>query len=112
LNGSKRTLAAISTAQNGGGQVVVIGDSDFASPAFMSPIPDNEIFFTNLIDSVSSSANLSSIRAKTVSSRPLEDISDSAKSSWKFLAICGGAIIISLYGFFHLRRRKKKSTAV
>lgn len=112
LNSSKKTLAAISTAQNGGGQVIVFGDSDFVSPVFMQPIPDNEIFFANLVESISSSADLSSIRTKAVSEHPLEVISDSAKSSWKFLAIGGGAIIISLYGFIHLRRRKKKSTTV
>lgn len=113
LNGNKNTLAAISTAQNGGGQVIVIGDSDFASPVFFqTPIQDNEIFFTNLVESISSSADLSSIRAKNVSDRPLEEISDSAKNSWKFLAIGGGAIIISIYGFIRIRKRKKKSATV
>lgn len=109
LSGGKETLAAISTAQSGGGQVIVIGDSDFVSPVFMQPIPDNEIFFTNLIESVSSSANLSSIRTKNISARPIKELTDSEKGYWKFLAIGGGAIIISVYGFVRIGRRKKKS---
>lgn len=111
LSGAKRILAAISTAQSGGGQVIVIGDSDFVSPAFMQPIPDNEIFFTNLIESISSSANLSSIRAKNISARPIKELTDSEKNYWKFLAIGGGAIIISAYGFVRISKRKKKSRA-
>jgi len=111
LSGGKKTLAAISTAQNGGGQVVVIGDSDFVSPVFMDPISDNEIFFTNLVDSISSSANLSSIRAKNISDRPIEELSDSQKNAWKFATIVGGAIIVSAYGFIRIRKRKKKSTS-
>lgn len=112
LNGSKRTLAAISTAGNGGGQVVVIGDSDFVSPSFMEPISDNEIFFANLIDSISSAANLSSIRSKNVAERPLRETGDNEKRAWKFAVIGGGALVLGLYGIVRLRKRKKKSTAV
>jgi len=76
----------------------------------MDPISDNEIFFTNLVDSISSSANLSSVRAKNISDRPIEELSDSQKNAWKFATIVGGAIIISAYGFIRIRKRKKKST--
>ncbi len=112
LNGSKRTLAAISTAKDGDGEVIVIGDSDFVSPAFMEPISDNEIFFANLIDSISNSANLASIRSKSVSERPLRETSDSEKNAWKFAVIGGGAIVLGVYGLVRLRRRKKKSVAI
>lgn len=111
LSGKKRTLSAISTAQDGGGQVIVFGDSDFVSPAFMNPISENEIFFTNLVDSVSSSANLSSIRTKNISDRPIKKVSDSERNYWKFFAIAGGTIIFSAYGFLRLRKRKRLSGA-
>jgi ABC-type uncharacterized transport system involved in gliding motility auxiliary subunit len=109
LNGSKRTLAAISKAKNGDGQVIVIGDSDFVSPSFMDPISDNEIFFANLIDSISNSADLASIRSKSVSERPLRETDDKEKNIWKFAVIGGGALVLGLCGVMRLRRRKKKS---
>ncbi len=111
LNGSKRTLAAISTANDGGGQVVVIGDSDFVSPSFMNPISDNEVFFANLIDSISNSADLASIRSKNISERPLRETDDGEKNAWKFAVIGGGALVLGLYGVMRLRKRKKKSAA-
>lgn len=108
-NGSQKTLAAIATAQNGGGQVVVIGDSDFVSPGFMQSISDNEIFFLNLIDSISSSANLASIRAKNIQERPLRAMTESEKGYWKAFAILGGAAALGAYGFLRLRKRKRLS---
>lgn len=111
LSGSRRTLAAISKAKGGEGQVIVIGDSDFASPAFMNPISDNEIFFTNLIDSISSSANLSLIRAKNISDRPIDNLADSDKNFWKFFAIFGGTIVLAAYGSMRIRKRRQKSRA-
>jgi ABC-type uncharacterized transport system involved in gliding motility auxiliary subunit len=110
-NAGKKTLAAISTAKSGSGQVIVIGDSDFVSPTFMQPIPDNETFFLNLVDSISSSANLSSIRSKNISARPLKDLSESDKNYWKFFAIGGGAILLCAYGFMRISKRKKLSRA-
>ena len=109
-NGGKKTLAALSKAKNGEGQVVVIADSDFVSPSFMqSTIPDNETFFLNLVDSISSSASLSSIRSKNISERPLREVSESARNTWKFIALAGGAIILSAYGLMRINKRKKIS---
>jgi len=106
----KKILAASATAKDGsGGQVVVIGDSDFVSPDFMSPISDNEIFFLNLVDSVSSAANLSSIRSKNISGRPIRAIADNEKNYWKFFTIFGGAVLLGAYGFIRISKRKKLS---
>lgn len=105
----KNVLAAVSKAKNGDGQVIVIGDSDFISPSFMQPIPDNETFFLNLVDSISSSANLSLIRSKNISERPLRDLSEEEKNNWKILAVAGGAFVFCAYGFFRLSKRKKLS---
>jgi len=110
LSPAQRTLAAISSAKDGG-EVVVIGDSDFVSPGFMQGIPDNEIFFTNLIDSISSSANLSSIRAKNISDRPIRSVDEGERNYWKFVVICGGTILISVYGFMRIRKRRRLSSA-
>jgi ABC-type uncharacterized transport system involved in gliding motility auxiliary subunit len=106
-SGGKKVLAAISSAKNGQGQVIVVGDSDFASPSFMQPITDNETFFLNLIDSISSSASLSSIRSKNISERPLRETSESEKNYWKLFAVAGSAALLGVYGFVRINRRKK-----
>jgi ABC-type uncharacterized transport system involved in gliding motility auxiliary subunit len=108
---SQKTMAAIARAKSGDGQVIVIGDSDFVSPSFMQPISDNEIFFLNLVDSVSSSANLSSIRSKSVTDRPLRETSDGEKNFWKAFVIAGGVIVLGAYGLNRINKRRKLSRA-
>lgn len=108
-NGGQQVLAAIATGKEKGGQVVVIGDGDFVSPGFLNPISDNEIFFLNLVDSVSSPTNLSSIRAKNISARPLKELTESEKNSWKFFSILGGPLLLGAYGFLRINRRRKLS---
>jgi len=105
----RRVLAALATAQAGSGQVIVIGDSDFVSPSFIDPVEDNETFFLGLIDSVSSSANLSAIRSKSVATRPLRETTDAEKNSWKFFGVAGGALLLGAYGILRLSRRRKLS---
>ncbi len=89
------------------GSVFVIGDSDFILSDFAGSAPDNKTFFMNLVDSVSNSANLSSIRAKSITDRPIREIDESEKSYWKFAVIFGAAIVLDIYGFFRIMKRKK-----
>lgn len=112
VNGSKKTIAAFSRPKDensNGGSLFVIGDSDFVSPNFIRQVPDNEIFFINLIDSVSNSVNLSSIRSKNIVDRPLKELDESEKNYWKFISIFAGAILIDVYGAFRIMKRKKKN---
>jgi ABC-type uncharacterized transport system involved in gliding motility auxiliary subunit len=109
-NGGRRTLAAMATSASGG-EIVVVGDSDFVSPTFMQPIPDNETFFLNLVDSISSSVNLSSIRSKNINDRPLRELTEGERSYWKFFSVAGGTILLCAYGFMRISRRRKLSRA-
>ncbi len=111
-NGSKKTVAAVSQSKDensGSGSLFVIGDSDFVSVNFIRQVPDNEIFFVNLIDSVSNSANLASIRSKNIVDRPIDDLDESEKNYWKFISIFAGAILIDAYGVFRIMKRRKRS---
>ena len=111
-SGSKKTVAAVSQPKNENsesGSLFVVGDSDFVSSNFIRQVPDNEIFFVNLIDSVSNSANLASIRSKNIVDRPIKDLDESEKNYWKFIAIFAGAILIDVYGVFRIMKRRKSS---
>ena len=108
--GSKKTIVAFAEPKDessGKGILFVVGDSDFISPEFLRQFPSNEIFFMNLIDSVSNSANLASIRSKNIVDRPLKELEESEKNYWKFISIFGAAILIDIYGVYRITRRKR-----
>ena len=112
VSGSKKIVAAVSQSKNENlesGTLFVLGDSDFVSLNFIKQVSDNEIFFINLIDSVSNSANLASIRSKNIVDRPIDDLDEAEKNYWKFIAIFVGAILIDVYGVFRIMKRKKSS---
>jgi len=111
--GSKKTIAAYAEPkdQNSNkGLLFVVGDYDFISPGFSRQAPDNETFFMNLVDSVSNSVNLASIRSKNIIDRPLKEIDEAEKKYWKFIAIFASAILINIYGIFRIMKRRKKSS--
>lgn len=106
----KKSIGVFSQPKNAdskSGSVFVIGDSDFILPYFVGNFPDNKTFFMNLVDSVSNSVNLSSIRAKSIADRPIQDLDEAQKSYWKFIAIFGAAPLLDVYGFFRIMKRKK-----
>ncbi len=109
---AQRVLAAVSKPKDensNSGLLFVIGDSDFISPGFTRQAPDNETFFLNLVDSISNSANLASIRSKNIADRPIKDIDESKKNYWKFVAIFSAAVLIDIYGVAKITKRRKRS---
>lgn len=110
--GGQKTIVAISEPKDKDskkGILFVAGDSDFISPNFSQQIPDNKTFFMNLIESVSNSVNLASIRSKNIIDRPLKELDESKKNYWKFFAIFSGAILIDVYGGLRIIRRRKRN---
>ncbi|MBU3924829.1 GldG family protein [Patescibacteria group bacterium] len=108
--GVKKTIVAFSQPKaedSKSGLVYVIGGSEFVSSNFIGSAPDNKTFFINLIDSVSNSVNLSSIRAKSIVDRPIKDLDETEKNYWKFISIFGAALLLDICGFFRIMKRKK-----
>ncbi len=89
------------------GRILAIGDSYFVLLNFSKQISDNQTFFLNLVDSVSNTVNLSSIRAKNIADRPIKELNESEKNYWKFVSILGVALLINAYGFFRIMGRRK-----
>jgi len=109
---SQRVLVAFSKPKDensSSGLLFVVGDSDFISSGFTRQAPDNETFFLNLVDSISNSANLASIRSKNIVDRPIKDIDEPEKNYWKFLAIFAAAVLVDIYGVARITRRRKRS---
>ncbi len=106
----KKTIVAFASPKakdSRNGSVFVAGGSFFVLPDFIGNAPDNKTFFMNLIDSISNSVNLSLIRAKSIMDRPIKELDESQKNYWKFASIFAAALVLDIYGFFRIMKRKK-----
>jgi ABC-type uncharacterized transport system involved in gliding motility auxiliary subunit len=90
-------------------KIVVVGDADFIQDGFVGGNPDNLIAFQNLVDSLSLDEDLISIRSKGASSRPIREISDSARNAYKFGNIFGVTVLVLAFGMvrYFLRRKSR-----
>lgn len=108
--GGRKNIVAFSQPKeksSKSGSVFVAGGSFFILSDFVGSAPDNKTFFMNLVDSVSNSVNLSSIRQKNIQERPIKELNESEKNYWKLIVIFGAAIALDVYGFFRIMKRKK-----
>ncbi|MFH1662227.1 MAG: GldG family protein [Candidatus Falkowbacteria bacterium] len=101
----KRRTLAISVFGNE--RLIVVGDSDFIKDNFLRNMPDNLVFFQNLVDSLSLDEDLISIRSQGVSDRPIKELSDGAKMAIRYFNVFGLTIIIMAFGMFRYYMRKK-----
>ncbi len=88
-------------------KLAVVGDSDSISDNFIQNYPANGQFYMNLIDYLASDVDLISIRSKQALSRPIKQISDQQKQTYRWASVGFGpalALIISLFIFW---QRKK-----
>lgn len=91
-------------------RLIVVGDSDFITDGFVFNNPDNATLMQNLVDSLSFDEDLINIRSKGVTSRPIKsDLSDSARSTIRYLNIFGLTLIVIAFGLvrYFLRRRSR-----
>lgn len=90
-------------------KIAAVADADFIQDGFVGGNPDNLIFFQNLVDSLSFDEDLISIRSKGVSSRPIADVSDTARNTYKFGNIFGVTVLVLAFGLvrYFLRRKSR-----
>lgn len=91
-------------------KLTVIADSDFISDSFIQGNEQNAVFMLNLVDWLSSAEKLSAIRSKNIETRPLTNLNETAKNTFKFFAIMTSPIaFVSLGVVYNLMRKNKKS---
>ncbi|MCA9380509.1 GldG family protein [Candidatus Dojkabacteria bacterium] len=93
-------------------RLVVFGDSDFISDSFINANEQNPVLFLNLIDWMANSNDLSSIRAKGVTTRPLEALDNEDKNIYKAVNSASIPVIVTLAGITYLRRRKNSPSKI
>jgi ABC-2 type transport system permease protein len=79
-------------------QMIVISSSRFIQSDYMSQYPENGVLFLNAVDWLTLGESLIGIRSRVVTARPLEEISERAKSSIRFGATFGIPILLIVVG--------------
>jgi ABC-type uncharacterized transport system involved in gliding motility auxiliary subunit len=87
-------------------QIVVVGNSKFLE----QERPGGQLFFLNVVDWLTLGEDLISIRSRTVTERPLKEVSESEKAFIRFICIFGIPLIVVAFGLlrYFLRRRAKR----
>lgn len=93
-------------------EMVVIGDADFVADNFMGANEQNSVMFLNLIDWLSNAEDLSSIRSKSITTRPLATLDTDTKAIYKVVNSAVAPVSIALFGLIYLKRRKSKPSAI
>lgn len=91
------------------GQLILVADGDFVGDQFLRNNQADAALFLNLVDYLSQSSDLFTIRSKGIINRPLRQIPDEQKVTLKYINIFGPPILAALFGFgrayFRNRRR-------
>jgi ABC-type uncharacterized transport system involved in gliding motility auxiliary subunit len=93
------------------GRAIVVGDAMFASDQFTQHSPDNLSFTLNAVDWLAQDESLISIRSKDRSPPPLTFSSAVTREGVKYANVVGVPVLIILFGFTHLSRRRRRSRA-
>jgi ABC-type uncharacterized transport system involved in gliding motility auxiliary subunit len=103
-----KTLAAISKLSNGG-ELILISDSKFLSDEGGLSIEGNLVFLMNAVDYLAGDKELIALRSREITSRPLEEMEDSSKRTWKYANMFLPSFLIIVFGVYRIREDKKKA---
>lgn len=90
-------------------RIAVVADGDFVVDGYAQA--GNLLLAQNIVDWLSLDEGLISIRGKTITSRPLEEISPAAKKWIKWLNILGVPVLLILFGLFRWSSRRRHAQA-
>lgn len=103
-------LERVNTTENI--KLIVFGDSDFISDSFINANEQNPVLFLNLIDWMANSNDLTTIRAKGITTRPLEALDNEDKNIYKAINSASIPVFIALSGITYLKKRKKNPSKI
>ena len=93
-------------------QMVVVSDSEFLLDQGGGRSPENHIFMMNSVDYLIGDRDLIALRSREITSRPLEEISDESKKSWKWMNIVLPSFLIVGFGLIRMRTQKRRSNVL
>ncbi len=105
-----RRILAVQIAPKGGkdgARLVVVGNAMMASDEFARRSPENLLFALNAVDWLAQDEALIAIRAKDRRPPPLLFTSKALREGVKYFNVAGLPILLGIYGFVRLLRRRK-----
>ena len=93
-------------------QVILVGDAEFMSDNGGGRSPENHIFVLNSIDYLIGDQDLIALRSREITSRPLEEIADGSKRTWKWINIAAPSLLIISFGLIRIRRQRSRSNVL
>ena len=115
FNKSNQILGARTESVNSSGtinQVILVSDSEFMADNGGGRSPENHIFILNSIDYLIGDQDLIALRSREITSRPLEEISDASKRTWKWINITAPTFLIVGFGLIRMRKQKNRSSVL
>ena len=113
LNGV--VLGAVLEGNNEGnaqGKLVIFSDGDFivnGPEQQAQPVqPDNVNLFSNALDWLSDDTGLIELRTKTVTSRPIDELTDSTKTILKYMNFGLPLFLVVFYGILRFQKNRKR----
>ncbi|KKT56152.1 MAG: hypothetical protein UW45_C0002G0027 [Parcubacteria group bacterium GW2011_GWC2_44_22] len=88
-------------------KVVVISDADIVTDDFVRLYQENMIFLQNIVDGLTLDESLAAIRSKAVSSRPIDELDDTARTLVKYGNIVGVPLLVVLMAIVRFFWRRK-----
>ena len=111
LNQKAKLLSSSSVLKNGA-ELILISDSQFLSDEAGMSIPENNVFLMNAVDYLSGDKELISLRSREITSRPLEEIKDGSRRTWKWINILLPSILIIAFGFSRSKSENNRSKLI
>lgn len=107
----KTLVALLNVEENASSKIFIVGSSKWITNNTLQSFPANATLFENALDAFVMGDALIGIRSRDSSSRPIADLSDSARAALKYTNILIGPILLSIIGFilYLIRRARYKA---
>jgi len=93
-------------------KLAVIGDSSFVTNDYMYANEQNPVLFMNLVEWMANNDELTSIRSKNVTTRPLSALDDNEKTIYKVVNSALAPISTVILGVLYIKRRKTRPSSI
>ncbi len=90
------------------GQIILISDGQFFNDKRAGSVQENSEFVLNSVDYLSGDKELIALRARSAGMKPLGELSDASRKSWKWSNIFLPSALVLVFGLFQWRRMKQK----
>jgi ABC-2 type transport system permease protein len=90
-------------------QIIVVGNSRFATDRFIVQSPEGRVFLQNAVDWLTMGDYLIQVRSKTLEDRPLKEISESGRTLYKAVNSYFFPFVVLVLGILKLRLRRRRT---